>query len=82
MEISSWWSLFASDFAAFSQTEKQRIENLTGCIPLLLTPFLGKRGKSLESLEPRIWDEEVLASVVTTAFNFGVGKSQDPLFKS
>jgi hypothetical protein len=81
--MSSWWSLFASDFAAFSEAERQRIEDLTGCIPLLLAPFFGKRGKSLESLEPAIWDEEeVLASVVTTAFNFGVGKSQDPLFKS
>ena len=82
--MSSWWSLFASDFAAFSQTEKQRIEDLTGCIPLLLMPFLkvDKRDKSLESLEPGIWDEDILASVVTTAFNFGVGKSQDPLFQS
>ena len=81
--MSSWWLLFASDFAAFSQTEKQRIEDLTGCIPLLLTPLLkrDKRDKSLESLEPGIWDEDVLASVVTTAFNFGVGKSQDPLFQ-
>ena len=57
--MSSWWLLFASDFAAFSQTEK-----------------------SLESLEPGIWDEDVLASVVTTAFNFGVGKSLDPFFQS
>ena len=82
--MSSWWSLFALNFAAFSQTEKQRIEDLTGCIPLLLTPFLkrDKHDKSLESLEPGIWDEDVLASVVTTAFNFGVGKSQDPLFQS
>ena len=82
--MSSWWSLFVSYFAAFSQTEKQRIEDMTGCIPLLLTPFLKRdnRDKSLESLEPGIWDEDVLASVVTTAFNFGVGKSQDPLFQS
>ena len=80
--MSSWWSLFASDFAAFSELERQRIEDLTGCIPLLLAPFLGNRDKSLEFLEPRIWDEEVLASVATTAFDFGVRKSQDPLFKS
>jgi hypothetical protein len=37
--MSSWWSLFALNFAAFSQTEKQQIEDLTGCIPLLLMPF-------------------------------------------
>jgi hypothetical protein len=82
--MSSWWSLFAPEFAAFSQTEKQRIEDLTGCIPLLLTPFLkrDKHDKSLESLEPGIWNEDVFASVVRTAFDFGVAKCQDPLFQS
>ena len=62
MIISSWWLLFASDFAAFSQTEKQQIETITGFIPLLLMPFLkhDKHDKNLESLEPGIWDEDVL----------------------
>jgi hypothetical protein len=73
--MSHWWSQFASDFVAFSETDKQRIEDLvTGCIPLLLEPFLGKPGKSLESLEPDVWDNDILASVVTTAFDFGVEK--------
>ena len=80
--MSCWWSRFALDFAAFSETEKQRIEDLTGCIPLLLEPFLGKKDKSLESLEPGIWDVDVLFSVVKSAFDFGVGKRRDELFAS
>ena len=68
------------DFAAFSETERQRIEDLTGCIPLLLEPFLGKKDKSLESLEPGIWDVDVFVSVVKSAFEFGVGKSLDKHF--
>ena len=80
--MACWWSRFALDFAAFSETERQRIEDLTGCIPLLLQPFFGKKDKSLESLEPGIWDVDVLASVVKSAFDFGVEKSQDELFAS
>ena len=38
-------------------------EDLTGCIPLLLNPFLEHHEKPLKSLEPQIWDEDVLASV-------------------
>ena len=78
--MACWWSRFALDFAAFSETEKQRIEDLTGCIPLLLEPFLGNKGKSLEFLEPGVWDDDVLASVVNTVFDFGVGKMRDELF--
>jgi len=80
--MSRWWSRFTLDFTAYSETDKQRVEDLTGCIPLLLEPFLGNPGKSLESLEPEIWDNDVLSSVVATAFDFGVGKSRDPLFTS
>jgi hypothetical protein len=80
--MSRWWSRFTSDFTAYSETDKQRVEDLTGCIPFLLEPFLGNPGKSLESLEPEIWDDDVLSSVVAAAFDFGVEKTKDELFKS
>ena len=80
--MTCWWSRFALDFTAFSETERQRIEDLTGCIPLLLEPFLGNKGKSLEFLEPGVWDDDVLASVVNTVFDFGVGKMRDEFFAS
>jgi hypothetical protein len=47
LEISHWWSRHAQDFAAFTQAEKQRVEDLTGCIPLLLAQFLGIRATLL-----------------------------------
>jgi len=55
MEMSKWWLHNAKDFVAFNADDKLRIEDLTGCIPLLLVPFLGHPGKTLESLEPQIW---------------------------
>ena len=74
--MTCWWSRFALDFAAFSETERQRIEDLTGCIPLLLQPFFGKKDKSLESLEPGIWDVDVFASVVKSAFVLELRKAR------
>jgi hypothetical protein len=47
----------AEHFKNFTVLEKQKIEDLTGCIPLLLGPFLGHSGKSLADLEPEIWHD-------------------------
>lgn len=55
---------------AFSAADKQRVEDLTGCIPLLLHPFLMHSGKSFQSLEPLIWDDEALASVGRDIIDF------------
>src|ERR1700722_3268325 len=77
--MSLWWSRHAKDFSGFSQMEKYKIEDLTGCIPLLLRPFLGHHGKTLSSLEPKIWNHELLESVVHQATQFGLaqlGKSK------
>ena len=73
--MSHWWSRNAKDFAAFSDDDKLRVEDLTGCIPLLLEPFLGHSGMDLEALESGVWKEDILASVVNTTYNFGVGQS-------
>ncbi|KIM82083.1 hypothetical protein PILCRDRAFT_484362 [Piloderma croceum F 1598] len=59
-EMSHWWSRNAKDFAAFGDDDKLRVEDLTGCIPLLLEPFLGNSGMNLDALEPRIWNKDVL----------------------
>jgi hypothetical protein len=80
--MSHWWSHKAKDFAAFSDDDKLRVEDLTGCIPLLLEPFLGHSGMNLDALEPGVWNKDVLASVVKTTYDFGVGQSKDPHFKT
>ena len=64
--MSHWWSRNAKDFAAFSDDDKLRVEDLTGRIPLLLEPFLGNSGMNLDALEPGIWNEDVLDLVVRT----------------
>jgi len=59
--MSFWWK--HHEFSAFSDADKRRVEDLTGCIPLLLKPFVMHHEKTLESLEPQIWEDLVLESV-------------------
>lgn len=66
--MSCWWEYHG--FTAFSDAEKQRIEDLTGCIPLLLNPFLAHHDKPLKSLEPQIWNDDALASVGRETIDF------------
>lgn len=70
MEMSRWWERFTLDFEAFDEVNQQRIEDLTGCIPLLLESFLQHSG---DFLEPQIWDEDVLQSAGRNLFDFAVG---------
>jgi hypothetical protein len=60
----------AEHFKNFTDLEKKRIEDLTGCIPLLLGPFLGHSGKSLADLEPEIWHAPPLWDVTTRTNTF------------
>jgi hypothetical protein len=48
-EMTCWWSHHAVRFKDFSATEKQRIEDHTGRIPLLLHFILQHNGGTLES---------------------------------
>jgi hypothetical protein len=68
--MSHWWSSHAEDFKAFSLSDKERVEDLTGCIPLLVSQFLGYSGQTLDSLEPKIWDNEILAPVATNTIDY------------
>ena len=80
--MSNWWLRNANAFADFSVDDKLRVEDLTGCIPLLLEPFLQHPGTNLGALEPGVWKEEVLASVVKTTHDFAVKQSKDPYDKT
>jgi len=73
--MSFWWK--HHNFAAFSDEDKQRVEDLTGCIPLLLKPFVVEHEKTLESLEPGIWESEVLESVYKQTIDFAKAKKRE-----
>ncbi len=73
--MACWWKYHG--FTAFSDEEKQRVEDLTGCIPLLLNPFVMHREKTLEFLEPQIWMDEALESVRRETIDFASAKKSE-----
>jgi len=74
-EMACWWKYHG--FTAFSDEEKQRVEDLTGRIPLLLNPFVMYREKTLEFLEPQIWMDEALESVRRETIDFANTKNSE-----
>jgi len=73
--MACWWKYHG--FTAFSNEEKQRVEDLTGRIPLLLNPFVMHREKTLEFLEPQIWRDEALESVRREIIDFASAKKSE-----
>jgi hypothetical protein len=71
--MAQWWQ-HNEGFLVMDLPDKQRIEDLTGCIPLLLTPFISKAGKDLNQLEPAIWEDSLLASVRDDVLAFATGQ--------
>ena len=72
--MTHWWSHNATQCNVFDEADKERIEDLTGCIPLLLEPFKQHGGKSLESLESDIWTDGDLGAVTLYTFQFAEHK--------
>ena len=62
---------------AFSDADKRKVENLTGCIPLLLNPYVMHHEKTLEDLEPNIWMDEILESVRRETIDFANAKKSE-----
>jgi hypothetical protein len=77
LEMEHWWLRHVGDFEAFSPADKKRVEDLTGCIPLLLRPFLGHAGKTLASLETHIWDDTTLADVGKNTLSHAYHQKRD-----
>ncbi len=73
--MACWWKYHG--FTAFSDEEKQRVEDLTGRIPLLLNPFVMYREKTLEFLEPQIWMDEALEFVRRETIDFANTKKSE-----
>ena len=84
--MSCWWK--RHDFTAFTLADKQRVEDLTGCIPLLLGPQpirgaplpntrILRVYQTLESLEPEIWKDPRLDSVLKGTIDFAKAKKSE-----
>jgi hypothetical protein len=71
-EMKAWWKHHTRYFTRFSTFDRQQVEDLTGCIPLLLRPFVKRSSMTLDALEPTIWNDPVFASVTTNTWDFAM----------
>jgi len=60
------------------EADKIRVQDLTGCIPLLLRPFLAWNGQDYRAVEENIWNSRDLIAVKQNVRDFAYRKSDDP----
>jgi hypothetical protein len=64
--MKAWWQHHQSKTPHFeTDADKMRVEDLTGCIPLLLRPFLKWGGRSFCEVENEIWNEPDILAVAS-----------------
>jgi hypothetical protein len=71
LEMKQWWVHHEGKLPIFEgEFNKDRVEDLTGCIPLLLQPLLEWKGQFFCDIEQQFWHHQELALVKTNIFDF------------
>jgi hypothetical protein len=53
--MKQWWHHHRDQVPIFEDNDKARVEDLTGCIPLLLCPLLQWGGRPFRNVEEKFW---------------------------
>jgi hypothetical protein len=61
--MKQWWIHHEKKVPTFEVSDKAKVEDLTGCIPLLLRPLLHFAKKPFNEIEQRFWTHHDLAAV-------------------
>ncbi|KAF8333265.1 hypothetical protein F5887DRAFT_994782 [Amanita rubescens] len=70
-EMKQWWVHHEGKLPIFErESDKGRVEDLTGRIPLLLRPLLGWKGQNFCDIQQQFWHHRELAMVKTNILNF------------
>jgi hypothetical protein len=71
-EMKQWWIHHKDEVPSFQyKADQERVEDLTGCVPLLLQPFLAWNGREFREVEKDIWLHKDLRGVMTNVHDFG-----------
>ena len=77
--MKEWWLHHRTQVPNFEdESERIRVQDLTGCIPLLLRPFLGWNGQDYRAVEENIWRSRDLIAVTNNVREFAHRKSVNP----
>jgi len=68
-----WWDHHKDKLPIFEhKSDKDRVEDLTGCIPLLLRPLLEWKGEDFCKIEQQFWLHKDLIVVKENIYDFAV----------
>jgi hypothetical protein len=73
-EMKQWWIHHKGKVPIFGGNNKARVEDLTGCIPLLLRPLLDFTKKLCHNIEQKYWTHRDLATVGENIREFAADK--------
>lgn len=77
-EMKQWWAHHKGKLPIFEQeSDKGRVEDLTGRIPLLLRPLLEWKGQDFSNIQREFWDHRELDMVKTNILNFDQSMTDD-----
>lgn len=77
--MKQWWGHHEGKLPVFEpESDKDRVEDLTGRIPLLLQPLLGWKGQRFGSIEQQFWHHRELAVVKKNILDFDRRMTNDP----
>jgi hypothetical protein len=79
--MKQWWRHHHTKIPKFEdEVDRMKVEDLTGCIPLLLGPFLECGGKDFRTVETVIWKHRDLVAVGVNVRDFAKKRSdQNPI---
>jgi len=72
--MQAWWMIYKDDLPELNEDEKKTIENITGCVPLLLRALLGLKGKDFAAILETLLDYPKLGEVTFQVEKFVKGK--------
>ena len=78
-EMKHWWIHHKEKLPIFGSddSDKARVQDLTGCIPLLLRPLLDFTGKPFHNIEKEFWMHDDLVIVGENIVKFAAEISEN-----
>ena len=76
--MEQWWIHHQGELPIFEyKSDKDRVEDLTGCIPLLLRPLLEWKDQDFCKIEQKFWHHKDLIVVKQNIYEFAESKKSE-----
>lgn len=74
--MQQWWRLYQEALPTLADDDRKEVEDITGCIPLLLRALLRYSGKDFKDVKSKFLEEPELKNVTKQVKEFAVEKKE------